>query len=477
MSGLALALARAAEGHADRLAVVDGATRLTWGELADRVARRAGGLVAEGHVLAGRPAPRIAVQGSNSIATVVDLLAVCWTGATVVPVHPSWSGAYLSAGLARAGVTVVLREAREAPSGAVGPPLSPAPDAEVGLFTSGSTGPPKLVRHRSSSLAEVAEHIAAVTGLRPEDRTLGLLPLAFHYGLTQLTSAMAVGASCVLTRSRLPAQVLETLAEQGCSVVAAVPGLWGPLLAVLEAQPRPLPRLRCVTSAGGRVDSRLRDVLPTLLPGVDRIYFYGQTEVLRSAWVPPEEAVALGGALGRPFPGVELAVVDDEGNAVPPGQLGEVVHGGAYLPVAVGERCPEALPALGGRPGWRTGDLGRRDAQGVVWMEGRRDDLLKVGGFRIGPGPIEDVLLEERTVTGAVVVCLEDDQRGAVLVAAVSGTDVDTASLRRQCRAALPAYMVPSRVVRWTGPWPASPNGKRDRRAVAAALAARREER
>lgn len=475
MTGLGALLDRAATRHGQRLAIAAGSERLTWATLRGRVALRAGALRDAG--LAGHA---VVVQGDNRPQTVVDLLAVAWAGGMVVPVHPSWTGAWQHHAMEASGAAARLwggSPDADAAAGALslptprGPMVSPAPTHRVGLLTSGSTGRPKLVVHAGSSLAQAACAIAQTTALTPSDRTVALLPLTFHYGWSQLTSAMAVGAACVLVRSRLPAQILDVVAQHRATVLAAVPGTWAPLLAVQEAAPRDLTALRCMTNAGGRPDRALHEAFPRLLPQTRRVYFYGQTEVLRSAWVPPHRVHDEGRTLGEAFPGVTLAVVDDAGHPVRHGELGELVHGGAFLPLSVSGRAPQPVPAFGGRPGWRTGDLARRDADGRLWFAGRTDDVLKLGGFRVGPGPVEDALLACPGVTGTVVVRADLARRGPSLVAAVSGEALDLAALRRWCRGRLPAYMVPARIVLWSRPWPTTPNGKRDRRAVAAALA------
>lgn len=474
--------------NAAATALLDGDQHITFGALSERVVALADWFAARGI----GPGVPIALHLGNSIALVEALFAAARLGADIVLLHPAWTGRYLDHALAESGARALLTQDRAlltrdralpssgtarvlTPPETLPPAIGPsAPQAcRVLLFTSGSTGMPRLVVHRGASLAACARGVASTLGLTPRDCTLGLLPLAFHYGLTQVTGAFAAGAACAIHRAPLPAAALDTAARHRCTVIAAVPGMWATLLAVQRAAPRDLSSLRCVTNAGGRPGRALLDALPQLLPDVDIVLFYGQTEVLRSSWLPPGRFVDKAGAIGMAFPGVHIAVVDGSGEPVAQGEEGELVHGGAFLPVSVGGRTPAPCPALGGRPAWRTGDRVRQDPDGVLWFLGRYDDLIKTGGYRIGPGEVEDALVGAPGVAEAVAAGVADPDRGQTLLIAVrknAGSSPDPAAIRRWCRRHLPGYMVPARVFIWTGPWPRTPSGKVDRRAVVRAI-------
>jgi acyl-coenzyme A synthetase/AMP-(fatty) acid ligase len=461
---------------------------VTYRELRDRVRAMAAWLRGQG--LRGQelgPGSVVAIHLGNELAFVEALFAAAHLGADIVPLHPSWRGEHLRHALSQSGAVLMVTRDPDAPGlgdvRAVPPPdarpllagaapETPTTDAlpcRLLLFTSGSTGMPRLVIHRGQSVETCARGVAQTLTMTPADCTLGLLPLAFHYGLTQVTSAFAAGGSCALHRAPMPAAALDTAAQAGCTIIAAVPGIWGPMLAVQAAAPRDLRALRCVTNAGGRPGRALLEALPSAWPSVAIVLYYGQTEVLRSTWLPAERFSKKPGAIGGAFPGTQVAVVDERGAAVADGEIGELVHGGSHLPVSVAGREPQACAALGGRLGWWTGDQVRRDADGVLWFEGRTDDMLKVGGFRIGPGEVEDAISRAAAVAEVVVTSREDPVRGTVLVAAIRshpGEPVEPADIRRWCRLHLPGYMVPSAVHVWTAPWPRTATGKIDRRAI-----------
>ena len=458
---LAHLLVDAARRYGARPALLDGDQTLTWGALLQRVGARAGSLHADGL----RPGDPLAVQGGNRASFVIDLLAGSWIGATVAPLHPGCRGPRRARLLELLGGARVVGEGAPADGVAAGPP---APDHRVVLFTSGSTGSPKAVVHRGDSLADCGRMVADLLALGPEDRTLGQLPLAFHYGLTQVTAAMAAGASCALVRAPVPTAALDRATACGVTVWAGVAATWPPLIAIQRAQPRDLSRLRCLTHAGGALPVSFCRDLGELLPGATRVSFYGQTEVLRSMWTPTALAP---GRLGAAVPGVQIALARPDGGPTPPGEVGELVHGGAFLPLSVDGRAPAPIAALGGAPGWRTGDHARRDAAGQLCFEGRRDGLIQAAGHRVSPARVEATIEAAPGVRSATVVGLDDPDRGQVVAAAVViEASLDATALRRWCRATLPAYMVPTRWVAWQQPWPRTPTGKIDRRAVARAL-------
>lgn len=462
---LAHLLVHAAHRHGERAALFDGDHTVTWGALLVRVRARAAALLRAGL----RPGDALAVQGGNDLGFVTDLIAGAWLGATVAPLHPGWRDAFLAERLAMLGGPWVVGEGSGLPEPA-GDPGPPADRHRVTLFTSGSTGTPKAVVHHGESLASCGRRVAALLDLGPDDRTFGQLPLAFHYGLTQVTAAMAAGAACVLVRAATPADALDRAAAFGVTVWAGVAATWPPLVAIQRARPRPLERLRCLTHAGGALPVAFCRDIAALFPRAQRLSFYGQTEVLRSMGTAPDDHL-VPGLLGSAFPGVRVALTQPDGRPTPHGDIGELVHGGAFLPISVDGHAPAPIAALDGALGWRTGDFARRDTSGRMWFEGRRDGLIQAAGHRVSPAQVEAVIEQAPGVRSAAVVGIDDPDRGQRVVAAVQSEGaLDAPALRRWCRAALPAYMVPTQWVHWPGSWPRTATGKIDRRAVARSL-------
>lgn len=177
---------------------------------------------------------------------------------------------------------------------------------------------------------------------------------------------------------------------------------------------------------------------------------YGQTEATaRISYLPPERAADKTGSIGIPVPGVEVRIVDEAGIGLPRGSVGEIeVRGDNVTPGYLDD--PEATAAIL-RDGWlRTGDLGRLDDEGFLFHQGRAKEIIKVGGHRISPIEIEQVLAGHPDVAEAAVRGMADDLMGEVPVAFIvlePGRNPDEGVLRAYCRERMPQWMLPGRFV------------------------------
>jgi acyl-CoA synthetase (AMP-forming)/AMP-acid ligase II len=176
---------------------------------------------------------------------------------------------------------------------------------------------------------------------------------------------------------------------------------------------------------------------------------YGQTEATsRLSYLPPERAEDKEGSIGIAIPGVELEVVDGEGNEVPPGEVGHLVARGDNVTLGYLDEPEETAKIL--RGGWLwTGDLATRDADGFFFHAGRAKEIFKVGGHRVGPVEIEHTLERHPEVAEAAVVAVKSQLAGEAAAAFVvrrKGGAVGETELRRFCRELLPAYKVPATI-------------------------------
>ncbi len=362
---------------------------------------------------------------------------------------------------------------------------SPAIDNDPAalLYTSGSTGRPKgvVVSHRN--LVAGALTVSGYLKNTASDRVLVALPLSFDYGLSQVTTAFAVGACAVLTNFSLPAALLQDMVAERITALAGVPTMWMHL-ATLEWPQAVVKSLRYITNSGGALPVSVIRNLQSRLPNTQVFCMYGLTEAFRSTYLEPSQLEQHLGSIGKAIPGQEILVLNAEGKQCQPGEVGELVHRGSLVTLGYWndseltrqrfKPLPKPLSQLTREETavW-SGDLVKTDADGFIYFIGRRDNLIKSSGYRISPTEIEEVIAELPHVVESAVVGLQDDNLGQrVVVAAVAAPDAPadmTERIRHHCRMQLPAYMVPAEV-HVMGQLPRNANGKCDRGALAAML-------
>jgi acyl-CoA synthetase (AMP-forming)/AMP-acid ligase II len=468
--------------------------RLTYGDLAERVAALAGFLAAAGV----RPGERVLVALPNTPATIVASLAVQASGAAVVEVNREWPAETLAAVVAQTGVrhafvlgrdarawggiaaaggierfwvvhggalperllqdlgkpaTLVLDDGRSDP--ALGPaPAQPRPSLHpeqpaLILYTSGSTGRPRGVIQTYRNVDANTRAIVEYLQLGPGDRALLVLPLYYCYGRSVLQTHLFAGGSLFLDgRFAFPRVVLEALGTEGCTGFAGVPLTFEIIRRQVDVSALSFPRLRYLTQAGGAMAPETIDWVRQAFQPARLFVMYGQTEATaRLSYLPPERAAEKRGSIGVPIPGVELRVVDDEARELPAGTTGHLVARGDNVTPGYLDDPEETAAIL--RGGWLwTGDLALRDQDGFFFHRGRSKEILKIGGQRVSPVEIEQVVAQHPDVAEAAVVGMPDQLKGEVPVAYVvprSGCTLDHASLSVHCRARMPLYRVPAR--------------------------------
>jgi acyl-CoA ligase (AMP-forming) (exosortase A-associated) len=357
-----------------------------------------------------------------------------------------------------------------------GPAATWGVDADLAaiLYTSGSTGRPKGVVLSHRNLLVGAESVSSYLENDADDVILAALPLSFDAGLSQLTTAFAVGAHVVLVNYLLPGDVVRICARHGVTGLTCVPPLW--LQLVNATWPDDARRLRYFANTGGRMPEttlrRLRDLFPDARP----FLMYGLTEAFRSTYLDPDQVDRRPDSIGKAIPNAEILVVRPDGSLADPGEEGELVHRGPL--VAQGywndpERTAQRFrPAPGPQPAWRppdiavwSGDNVVADAEGFLYFVGRSDDMIKTSGYRVSPTEIEEVAYGTGLVRDAVALGVEDDRLGQRVVLVVSSATADPLDKARLCDELgrrLPRFMVPSEV-RELDELPRSANGKFDR--------------
>ncbi|GAA3736758.1 non-ribosomal peptide synthase/polyketide synthase [Streptomyces tremellae] len=465
----------------DAVAVHDGATVLTYRQLAEWAGRLAARLVAGGLA----PEDRVALLMERSAALVAAQLAVVAAGGAYVPVDVRAPEERRRVLLAAAGAGVVLTaaeaEASRAGSGGPRPPLPPAdPDllAYV-MFTSGSTGRPKPVAVRHRDVAALATDSRFAGGVC--DRVLLHSPVAFDAATFEVWAPLLSGGRVVVApQGGVDAALVRRLVGEGLTALWLTAGVFR-LLA--QDAPECFAGLRQLWTGGDVVPAAAVRRVLAACPGLAVVDGYGPTETTTfatsRAFTDPA-AVPDPVPIGRPLDDMRAHVLDGRLRPVPPGGTGELYLSGegvarGYLG-RPGDTAARFLAHPAGPPGarmYRTGDLARRLPDGTVEFLGRADDQVKIRGFRVEPGEIEAVLATHPGVADAAVLAREDHPGTRRLVAYVVGpAGQDPSALREFAGASLPDYLVPTDVVP-LGALPLSANGKVDRAALPAPAAPR----
>jgi benzoate-CoA ligase len=347
--------------------------------------------------------------------------------------------------------------------------IAPAPTVRdepcFWLYSSGSTGAPKGTVHVHSSLIETAAFYAQATlGLRESDVVLSAAKLFFAYGLgNSLTFPLAVGATAVLMAERpTPASIGARLRARRPTVFSGVPTLFASLLASDELPAAQESSLRLCNSAGEALPEdiarRWRERM-----GVDIVDGIGSTEMLH-IFISNRPDRIRHGTLGTPVPGFEAKIIDENGNPVAPGEIGDLlVRGSTSAKFYWNNRERSRSTFLGS---WtRTGDRFRVDSSGDYVFAGRADDMLKVGGIYVSPIEVESALVAHPAVHEAAVVGREDADHlikpaaYIVLAGGFAASDALAADLKAFVKSRLAPYKYP-RWIEFKGELPKTATGK-----------------
>lgn len=326
-------------------------------------------------------------------------------------------------------------------------PLRQAQDLAMLLFTSGSMGMPKGVMLSHRNLLANADSILRELPIRATDRALAVLPFCHAFGNSILQTHVLSGATLLIDRAlTFPSSMVETLRELEATSFSAVPEVYGMLLKYGRLGETPLPALRYMTVAGGALRYDLAAQMESRIRPASFYVMYGQSEATaRLASLPPQELHARPGSIGRPIPGVELAVMDDANRELPAGSTGMLCARGANVMLGYWQDKTATAEVLVG-DGWlRTGDLARRDEDGFFYLQGRANLLVKVQGHRVHPAEIEGLVEADFPQTCAVAVPMTrgDEIRFVLFLAPRDDRPIDVTKIQATCQRELPSYKQP----------------------------------
>jgi long-chain acyl-CoA synthetase len=301
-------------------------------------------------------------------------------------------------------------------------------------------------RNLSANVGSILNYLE----LTASDRGMTLLPFYYSYGNSVLLTHLSVGACLVLESNFVyPHRVVELMAREGVTGLPAVASMFLLLLNRVRLDQYDLSRLRYLTQAGGPMSADTARRLQEALPQAKLFVMYGQTEATaRICYLPPNRLSEKAGSVGIAIQDVTIDVRDEKFATVGIDQVGEVCVRGPN--VMLGYWNDPAATNRSIVDGWlKTGDLGRRDADGYLYLLGRRDDVLKIGGHRVNPAEIEEVVAQLAQVEDVAAVGCDDSIMGQVikvLIVLKSGENLDEMGIKAHCRDNLAAYKVPKYV-------------------------------
>jgi amino acid adenylation domain-containing protein len=484
--------------HPERIAAVQDARAWTYSELNARANRIARALHGRGL----RAEDIVAVVAERDLEWMAAVIGIFKAGGAYLPIEPHFPADRIARTLTRAGARVVLTEggstttlddalqgvpavtkllfedieAEGLPADDLGMEIRPDQLAYV-YFTSGSTGEPKgamcehdgMVNHLYAKIEDL--------GIGPGDVVAQTAPQCFDISLWQLVSALLVGGrTLIVGQDRIldVERFIDTVERGSVAVFQVVPSYLDAVVAYLGGRPRALPYLRCVSATGEALKRELVRRWFDVMPDVKLVNAYGLTETSDDTNHEVMSAAPAGGSvpLGPPIPNVRIHILDERQRLVPLGAPGEIAFSG----VCVGrgyindpERTAQAYstdPYVDGARLYRAGDYGRWSPDGKLEYLGRRDNQVKISGFRIEIGDIENALLGVPAVRDGAVVVGEGAGQSKFLVAFYSGNGpLEVDEIRNEMAARVPGYMVPS-TYRWQESLPLTGNGKIDRKAL-----------
>jgi long-chain acyl-CoA synthetase len=467
----------------DAVALVNRGRSTTYGTLRGQVASYRAGLAGLGL----EPGDRVAILAGTNWYFVSAYFAVLGAGCVAVPINPASppraieaeldavdaaavfvgpAGRAAFAGVDRSKVPslrhVIVPHDQAAGGGVVDLDgllaTPPAPiveraddDLAVLVFTSGTAGSPKAAMLTHGNLRSNLEQLQAHPdrSLRADDVVFGVLPLFHIFGLNVvLGDAMHAGAAVLLVERFDPSTALESMANHGVTVVMGAPTMWSSWASLPGADAKGFERVRLAASGAAKLDPDVADAVRRRF-GVTITEGYGLTEA--SPVVTSSVGVASKpGSIGVPLPGVEVRLVDPDGDDVLIGDAGEIWVRGPNVFAGYWEDRAATDAALTG-DGWlRTGDVAVVDDDGHLFIVDRVKDLIIVSGFNVFPAEVEEVLLEHPGVGSAAVVGVPHPHTGEAVkayVVAQEGATLEEDELIAFTAQHLPRYKCPAKVL------------------------------
>jgi amino acid adenylation domain-containing protein len=351
-------------------------------------------------------------------------------------------------------------------------------DMAMIIYTSGSTGLAKGVVLSHRNILDGAIIVDSYLGIKHEDTILALLPLHFDYGLNQLMLAILNGAQLVLHKYIFPESLFKCIEKNKVTILPALPPVWSSVFnekyVNLEKilTNRNLSSIRIITNTGGRLTLKLISKIRVIFSKSKIFLMYGLTEAFRSTYLEPKWIDLKPNSIGKAIPGVRVEIVDKNNKKCAPNEIGELVHFGALIskgywgdPKQTAERfrqnpllkCNSFLEKV-----VYSGDLAYKDEDGFIFFVGRKDEMIKISGYRISPTEVETLIMQHESIEEAVAFSVEVGEK-IIIRAVISLTNpIELSVLKLFYKKIAPTHLIPKDFI-ILNTMPKTVNGKIDR--------------
>ncbi|MEW6110134.1 MAG: AMP-binding protein [Nitrospirota bacterium] len=475
-------LEQSAERFPDKTALVHQNKRLTYAEIELQANRLAQVLTAEGV----QKGDRVAVFMDNCVESVISIFAALKAGAAFMMINHTTKAEKLEYIMNNSRASLLLTQGNRSDvvqkincphlksvimaghqakssyiqfeevisSGRNGTVNSKCIDMDLAsiIYTSGSTGSPKGAMLSHLNMVSAAHSITTYLENNENDVIIDMLPLSFDYGLYQILMGFKIGCTVVLEKSfTYPYQVINTMIKEKVTGLPGVPTIFVILLQMKDISTFDLSSLRYITNTAAALPVSHIKRMRELFPQAKLYSMYGLTECKRVSFLPPEELDKRPASIGRGMPNEEVFIVNEHGDKVGPGEVGELVVRGSNVMLGYWEMHEETAQCLkpGKYPGEKvlhTGDLFKMDEEGYLYFVARKDDIIKCRGEKVSPKEIENVLYSLEGILEAAVVGVPDEILGQAVkayVALENGARLTEKDILKYCSQHLENLMVP----------------------------------
>jgi amino acid adenylation domain-containing protein len=489
-------LEKASEQWPDKTAIIDGETKLSFKSISDRSSCLAVKIRKEINLY-----DRVAVYLNKSIEQIICYFAILKAGGVVVLIDETSSEFQITHIVKDCSARLLIYEDDRRKNlntllknnDLLSLPKSSIESHSLGesttdkqlmndmamiIYTSGSTGLAKGVVLSHRNILDGAIIVGSYLGVKHEDTILALLPFHFDYGLNQLMLAMLNGAELVLHKYIFPESLFKCIDKNKVTILPALPPVWSSVFNEkyvdidMVLKKRSLSSVRVITNTGGKLTLKLILKIRDIFSKAEIFLMYGLTEAFRSTYLEPKWVDRKPESIGKAIPGVRVEIIDRNNKICAPNEVGELVHFGALISKGYWGDPKQTAIRFRANPLLKensylekvvySGDLAYKDDDGFIFFVGRKDEMIKISGYRVSPTEVETLIMQHKNIEEAVAFSMEVGDE-TIIRAVISLTgQTQPSHLKLFFKKIAPAHLIPKEFI-IVATMPKMSNGKVDR--------------